>query len=91
MLVLLEKRGLVAREQHPTDGRARSVTLTRKGRQALERLWTGSEPLRERITAVLEPEETDLLADLLARVCQAMMPTKRRTRPRSKAASAARR
>src|SRR5688572_8022946 len=33
MLVLLEKRGLVTRGSHPTDCRARSVTLTEKGRR----------------------------------------------------------
>src|SRR5438046_9920715 len=33
MLLLLEGRGLVARERHPADGRARCVTLTGKGRQ----------------------------------------------------------
>ena len=33
MLLLLEGRGLVARERHPADGRARCVTLTAKGRQ----------------------------------------------------------
>src|ERR1043166_1375771 len=32
MLLLLERRGLVARERHPVDGRARSVSLTRRGR-----------------------------------------------------------
>ena len=31
MLLLLEHRGLVAREHHPADGRARCVTLTAKG------------------------------------------------------------
>ena len=28
MLLLLEQRGLVVRERHPTDGRARTVALT---------------------------------------------------------------
>jgi MarR family len=31
MLVLLERRGLVEREAHPTDARARTVALTSKG------------------------------------------------------------
>src|SRR4030042_2120876 len=42
MLLLLEKRGFVKREKHPTDGRARHVTLTSKGRNiyrdSMERL-----------------------------------------------------
>src|SRR6516162_1903042 len=33
MLLLLEDRGLVSREPHPADGRARCVTMTAKGRQ----------------------------------------------------------
>src|SRR4051812_7451027 len=33
MLVLLEGRGLVARERDPNDSRARLVTLTAKGRR----------------------------------------------------------
>ena len=40
MLVLLEERGFVSRNTHPTDGRARTVALTasglRKYRQAFE-------------------------------------------------------
>src|SRR3954451_23612131 len=33
MLLLLEARGLDSRQRHPSDGRARCVTLTGKGRQ----------------------------------------------------------
>src|SRR6478736_5154784 len=33
MLVLLERRGLVEREPHATDSRARTVTLTAEGRR----------------------------------------------------------
>src|SRR3954451_5395534 len=33
MLARLEKKGVVARERHSEDGRARIVTLTRRGRQ----------------------------------------------------------
>ncbi len=89
MLVLLEKRGFVARERHPTDGRARSVTLTRKGRQTLEKLWTGTEPLREHLLAPLRPEEADLLFELLARISEMMAQMNRRGRSRSTASSAA--
>jgi DNA-binding MarR family transcriptional regulator len=33
MLVLLEQRGLVRRDFHPTDGRARTASLTAAGRR----------------------------------------------------------
>src|SRR4051794_17157880 len=55
MLLLLEGRGLVARERHPADGRARCVTLTAKGRQAFEKLLAKSEPLRAQLLAAFRP------------------------------------
>jgi len=72
MLVLLESRGLVARKGHPTDRRARSVTLTRKGRQTYERLWADSEPVRQRLLAAFRPEETDTLVEFLDRIAEAL-------------------
>jgi DNA-binding MarR family transcriptional regulator len=75
MLVLLEERGLVARDGHPTDGRARRVTLTRKGRQTYERLLADTEPLRERLLAVFQPKEADTLIEFLARISEAMAPS----------------
>src|SRR5690242_558376 len=53
MLLLLERRGLVARERHPTDGRARSVALTAKGRRVYGKLWAAGEPVRSRLLAAL--------------------------------------
>jgi DNA-binding MarR family transcriptional regulator len=75
MLVLLEKQGLVAREQHPADRRARSVVLTRKGRRMYERLWAQSEPLRQRLLMGLRPKEADTLVEFLARLCRAVTPS----------------
>ncbi len=72
MLMLLEGRGFVARERHPTDRRARRVTLTRRGRQAYERLWTASEPLRARLLAIFQPEEAEALIELLNRISKLM-------------------
>ena len=46
MLVLLAARGLVERDAHPTDGRARTVALTAKGRRAYRRLWKAGESIR---------------------------------------------
>lgn len=68
ILVLLERRGLVERRPHPTDGRARTVVLTPGGRQCGKRLWSLSEPLRERMTVVLEAEEVEVLVRLLRRI-----------------------
>lgn len=75
MLVLLEGRGLVARERHPADGRARCVTLTVKGRQVFKKLWTKSEPLRAQLLTAFRPDEVIALVGLLRRVAQAMTPS----------------
>jgi len=72
MLVLLEDRELIAREPHPTDRRAHRVTVTHKGRQMLDQLWTDSEPVRQRMVSALTPTEADLLVDFLTRISEAM-------------------
>ena len=78
MLVLLENRGFVTRERHPTDGRARSVTLTRKGRREYGRLWSQTEPVRQRLLGVLRRKDADRLAEYLSRITNAMVPETRR-------------
>jgi DNA-binding MarR family transcriptional regulator len=88
MLVLLEKRGLVARERHPTDGRARSVTLTRKGRHILDKIWGATEPLRTGLLASFRPEEADRVAESLARISEVMAQMDRCTRATAKASDA---
>ena len=72
MLVLLEGRGLVVRERHPADGRARCVTLTVKGRQVFKKLWTKSAPLRARLLSAFGADEGTALVGLLRRVAEAM-------------------
>jgi DNA-binding MarR family transcriptional regulator len=74
MLLLLEGRGLVARQRHPSDGRARRVALTRKGRRVFQRLWTRSEPLRARLLSAFRPEEVTTLTELLRRVAEVLAP-----------------
>lgn len=74
MLLLLEKRGLIARGGHPTDGRARSVSLTEKGRRLHRRLWADTEALRKRLRALFRPEEGKALVDYLARIAEALSP-----------------
>jgi DNA-binding MarR family transcriptional regulator len=74
MLLLLEGRGLVAREPHPVDGRARCVTLTGRGRRVYEKLLAKSEPLRAQLLAAFRPNEVTTLLGLLHRVAEAMAP-----------------
>jgi DNA-binding MarR family transcriptional regulator len=77
MLLRLEDRGLVARERHPSDGRAWCVTLTATGRQVFKKLWSKSEPLRARLLAAFRPDEVNALLGLLGRVAEAMAPPER--------------
>jgi DNA-binding MarR family transcriptional regulator len=74
MLVLLEARGLVARERHPSDRRARGVTLTAKGRQHFRRLWARSEPVRSRLMSAFRSEEAAVLVRQLRRVAEILAP-----------------
>ena len=74
MLVLLEQRGLIARVGHPTDGRARSVSLTRKGQRLHHRLWADTEALRKRLRALFRPAEAKALVAFLARISDALSP-----------------
>lgn len=46
MLRTLEERKIVTRNAHPTDGRAKIVKLTSKGRKLFEKLWTSTKGLR---------------------------------------------
>src|SRR5579884_460196 len=55
MLVLLETSGLVIRDRHPADGRARCVSLTPKGRQVFRKLWAKSEALRAQLLDAFGP------------------------------------
>src|ERR1700738_746736 len=57
MLLLLEGRGLVARDRHPAEGGAQCVVWTAKGRKVFEKLLARSEPLRARLLAAFRPDE----------------------------------
>jgi DNA-binding MarR family transcriptional regulator len=72
MLVLLERQGLIERRPHATDGRARSVSLTRRGRGVFQKLWRESEALRARLLTALTPAEATALVTRLRRVQAAM-------------------
>jgi len=73
MLVTLERKGLVVRERHPADGRARLVTLTPKGRRTYRTLWARSEPVRSRLQAALRPDEAKRLLSLLGAITSSLV------------------
>jgi DNA-binding MarR family transcriptional regulator len=74
MLVLLAARGLVERNTHPTDARARTVALTAKGLRAYRRLWTAGESIRARMLGGLQSGEAETLVRLLGRVAEVLDP-----------------
>jgi MarR family transcriptional regulator, lower aerobic nicotinate degradation pathway regulator len=77
MLVLLEKRGLVRRERHPADGRARSVVLTAKGRKVYGRLWARSQGVREQLEGLFGADESRRLVEFLRRIAGHGKPSER--------------
>jgi DNA-binding MarR family transcriptional regulator len=72
MLVLLERQGLVNRDVHPADSRARMVTLSPAGKRVFRRLWSAGEPIRKRMLGVLEPSEAETLVALLGKVAASL-------------------
>lgn len=72
MLVLLERRRLIERRPHPTDGRARSVSLTRKGKSLFRDLHRQSEALRQRLVAAISMDDAALLIEQLRRIASCM-------------------
>lgn len=72
MLVLLERKGLVVRRPNPTDGRARSVTLTTRGMKKYRRLWDESQKLRDQMVAELSPDQAAALVAALKRLRTAL-------------------
>jgi len=72
MLARLEAKGLIRRRQHVEDGRARSVSLTRSGRQVQRALWKKTASLRAELQAALPRDMMDSLVDGLNQVALAM-------------------
>ncbi len=72
MLRAMEQQGLIIREPHPEDGRAKMVTLTDKGRQRQRELWDALENLRERLWACVREEDRDIVGQTLMRIAKEM-------------------
>lgn len=67
----MEADGLIARSANGTDGRARHVALTDKGRMVLQATIPASRRNADRIAARLTEDERRLLATLLAKLTEA--------------------
>ena len=72
MLVLLEERGLVSRNTHPTDGRARTVALTVSGLRKYRQAFEAGQAIRDQMVSSLSAAETRSLVKLLRRVSKSL-------------------
>lgn len=72
MLVLLERKGLVSRETHLTDSRARTVALTAAGRRKFRQVFKSGEAIRSQMVSSMSRAETRLILKLLQRVSKSL-------------------
>jgi len=72
MLVLLEKQGLVRRDTHPTDSRARTVALTAPGKRKFRQLWNAGESIRTLMKDALHLEDSEALVRCLKRISESL-------------------
>lgn len=61
----LDRRGLIRREESPTDARAKLLTLTVDGEQALDEVYRRARSLDEALLAEFPPERRGEIAGLL--------------------------
>ncbi len=72
MLVLLEKQGLIVRDVHPTDSRARTVALTEAGNRKFRQLWKATESIRSKMIDSIQPIRVSDLISSLKKLSTAM-------------------
>lgn len=72
MLVLLEKRGLVRRDSHPNDSRARTAALTIAGKRKFQQVFSAGESIRSQMIESLNPGEAKTLVRLLNEVAESL-------------------
>src|SRR3989442_1655533 len=65
VVMTLERRGLVQRNRHSSDGRRVRVSLTRAGRRKIEKLFPRFNAEESAITAHLSPQDQEMLASML--------------------------
>ncbi len=72
MLVLLEKQGLVRRDSHPSDSRARTAALTAAGKRKFQQVFKAGESIRQEMFQALQPGDGAVLTRLLNQVAAAL-------------------
>jgi DNA-binding MarR family transcriptional regulator len=64
----LDKRGMLQRKPHPTDGRAIGLHLTADGRKMMREAEASARDLEDRVASPLTPAERDTLIALLKKI-----------------------
>ena len=72
MLVLLERQGLVRRDAHPSDSRARTAALTVAGKKKFQQVFSAGEPIRDQMFETLQSDDAVLLVTLLNQVAASL-------------------
>ena len=72
MLVLLEKQGLIERETHPSDSRARTVALTPAGKRKFRQLWNAGASIRTKMFDSIQPDDAAVFVRVLARIAASL-------------------
>ncbi len=72
MLVLLEKQGLVERDVHPGDSRARTVSLTAVGKRKFRQLRNASESIRAKMFEAIQPHDAAEFIGVLTRLAESL-------------------
>ncbi len=72
MLVLLEKQGLVRRDAHPSDSRARTAALTVAGKRKYQQVFKAGESIRQQMAESLKTGEVEVLTRLLNQIAESL-------------------
>ncbi|ASR34422.1 hypothetical protein BAY61_04810 [Prauserella marina] len=67
----LTKRGYVERRPHPTDRRARAISLTARGRECVDRVVAAWTEIEQRWATLIGPDRLDRLHDDLTTLTDA--------------------
>ena len=72
MLVLLETQGLIERDVHPSDSRARTVALTAAGKRKFRQLWNVSESIRTKMFEAIHHDNAVEFIRTLTRIAESL-------------------
>ena len=72
MLKTMHRNGLVEREPHPVDRRAKLVRITSTGKQTFRKLWRDSLSLRDSFSDCMTPNQQKTFARALCSITEAM-------------------